>query len=309
MLDPRAIPDPALLFEPTVDAYGRRLALVFGNEHIGGTCPFYLKQCTHCDIGAGEGVQFNADLNRQRLQFFQQHYAEVLPDVAHLVIYNSGSTLHAKELCRDSLRAILAYAASLPACVVVSLDSREMYITDSNIAFVLDHLRADQQGRVVLGIESQSDEIRLGSLNKIMTRPAIERACAVLGRYRERAGLDINIVFQPPEAVGAAAIAEAVATVSYGLDLAARHGISVDFNFHPYYPSLRSKAQFPDHPRASLEDAQAALEEIQALVAARHSHTQVFVGWHDEMHDQEQDVREEEVARFKEQIPLIVSGQ
>jgi hypothetical protein len=309
MIDPQAIPDAALLFEPTIDAYGRRLALVFGNEHHGGSCPFYLKQCTHCDIGAGEGVQFNAGLNQQRLAFFQQHYAEVLPEVAHLVIYNSGSTLNPRELSRDSLRAILGYAASLATCAVVSLDSREMYITENNLRFVLDHLRADQQARVVLGIESQSDAIRLGALNKLMSRSAIERACAVLGSYGKQVGLDINIVFQPPEVTGAAAIDEAIATVAYGLELAARYQIPVDFNFHPYYPSLRSKQQFPAHPRASLEDALIALEAMQRIIAASADRTQIFVGWHDEMHDQEPDLREAEVSRFKQRIPLIVSSR
>ena len=106
-----AIPDARLLFEPVQDGYGTRLALVFGNEAPGGVCPFYGRQCYHCDIGAGEGVQFNTDWNSRRLDFFRRHYADILPRTAHLVVYNSGSVLNPHELSDASLRLILEQAA------------------------------------------------------------------------------------------------------------------------------------------------------------------------------------------------------
>ena len=53
-LTPQYVPEKRLLFAPTVDAYGTRLALVFGNESKSGACPFYGQACFHCDIGAGE---------------------------------------------------------------------------------------------------------------------------------------------------------------------------------------------------------------------------------------------------------------
>src|SRR5271169_1680470 len=105
-----AIPDQSLLFEPVQDGYGTRLALVFGNEAPGGVCPFYGRQCYHCDIGAGEGIQFNPELNASRLAFFREHYAAILPRSTHLVLYNSGSVLNPHELSNPTLQTILAFA-------------------------------------------------------------------------------------------------------------------------------------------------------------------------------------------------------
>ena len=124
------IPDESILFKPVRDTYGNRLALVFGNEFAKGECPFYTaKQCHHCDIGAGEGTQFNTEMNKERLDFFKLHYRYALPDVKHLVLYNSGSTLNRRELSRETLANILDYASSLNRCKIISLDSREMYVT------------------------------------------------------------------------------------------------------------------------------------------------------------------------------------
>ena len=70
---PEAVPAKSKLFAPTVDAYGTRLALVFGNESKTGACPFYNHNCFHCDIGAGEGA-FTPALNLQRLQYYRDLY-------------------------------------------------------------------------------------------------------------------------------------------------------------------------------------------------------------------------------------------
>ena len=173
-------PDESILFEPVADAYGSRLALVFGNEFAKGECPFYTaKQCNHCDIGAGEGKQFDSEMNTERLGFFQEQYKGVLSRIEHLVIYNSGSTLNKREMSRQTLGNVLDYVSSLEKCKVVSLDSREMYVTENSLNYVVDKLRDDQQARVILGVESQSDEVRIGKLNKRMTKQGIERESSI----------------------------------------------------------------------------------------------------------------------------------
>tara|TARA_Y100000310_G_C20621132_1_gene783346 strand:- start:86 stop:1015 length:930 start_codon:yes stop_codon:yes gene_type:complete len=293
-------PDESILFEPVADAYGSRLALVFGNEFANGECPFYTaKQCNHCDIGAGEGKQFDSEMNAERLGFFQEQYKDVLKGIEHLVIYNSGSTLNKREMSRKTLREVLDYASSLEDCKVVSLDSREMYATEDSLDYVVGSLREDQQARVILGIESQSDEVRIGKLNKRMTRKGIERAFSVVGKYEGNVGVDVNIVFQPPELNGEDAITEAVETLKYGLDLGEQYGVPVDFNFHPYYQSEKSKGLFPDHPRADLQDAKKSLRRMKAEIGDRD--TKIFVGWQDEEHDQQSALRDrefEEVESF-----------
>ncbi len=285
-------PDSSILFEPVADAYGSRLALVFGNEFAKGECPFYTaKQCNHCDIGAGEGTQFMYKMNKERLDFFKNHYQDVLEGIEHLVIYNSGSTLNRREMSQETLGEVLGYVSSLEHCKVVSLDSREMYVTKDSLDYVVSSLREDQQARIILGVESQSDEVRIGKLNKRMTKKGIEKAFGIVGQYNGKVAVDVNIVFQPPELSGEVAILEAVETLKYGLELGERYNVPVDFNFHPYYPSKRSRAMYPDHPRASLEDSSEALRRMKAEIEAQGSNAKIFIGWQDEEHDQQQELR------------------
>ncbi len=303
MVSNPAIPDEAILFQPVRDTYGNRLALVFGNEFSKGECPFYTaNQCYHCDIGAGEGTQFTTEMNRERLVFFRKHYVNILENIEHLVIYNSGSTLNQAEMSRETLGEIVGYAASLERCKVISLDSREMYITKDTLDYIVERLREDQQARVILGIESQNDEVRIKKLNKMMRRENIERAFAVIGKYDGRMGIDVNIVFQPPELVSEEAIVEAVETLRYGLDLADEYRVLIDFNFHPYYPSKRSLTLYPSHPRANLDDTKEALRRMKDKIEFRKSAAKIFVGWQDEEHDQEQHLRGVELEEGMQKV-------
>ncbi|MDB6066805.1 MAG: hypothetical protein JWR26_3013 [Pedosphaera sp.] len=295
-----AIPGRSLLFEPVQDGYGTRVALVFGNESIGGICPYYGRQCYHCDIGAGEGTPFSTDLNSRRLAFFRQHYSMVLPRAAHLVLYNSGSVLNSHELSDPTLQTILEFTAGLAECRVVSLDSREAFITTGRLDFVLQHLRADQQPRPILGLETQDDEARLTVLNKKILRPNVEAVFRNVGHYKGRVGMDINIVFAPPPFRDRQAVAEAEATARYVLELANRHGVPVDFNLHPYYPSRIGRERFPGHPRADLAAALDTAQSIRTLADRSNVASKVFIGWQDEEHDQEPSFRAAELSRYRE---------
>ncbi len=293
-----AIPEKSTLFNSVFDGYGRRLALVFGNEFPEGRCPFHQSQCNHCDIGAGEGIQFNYELNQERLAFFVDYYAEVLPDIVHLVIYNSGSTLNKLEMSTETLFRIAKYAASLEKCQIVSWDSRENYIKHKTLDIIVNNLRQDQQIKIILGIESQDETIRMINLKKLMSSEAIEQAFAIAGSYASRVGMEFNIVFQPPEIVGRAAISEAVKTVNYGLNLSQKYRVPIDFNFHPYYPSSKSQSMFPNHPRAKLEDALQALLLMKQAILQQHSEAKIFIGWQDEAHDREQNKRAVELQEY-----------
>jgi radical SAM superfamily enzyme YgiQ (UPF0313 family) len=295
-----AVPDKSILFEPVRDVYGSRLALVFGNEFNKGECPFYQTQCYHCDIGAGEGVQFNYKLNIQRLEFFQAYHKNTLPDTTHLIIYNSGSVLNQKEMSKETLKKILDYAYSLEKCKVISFDSREMFVNNENLNYLLENLREEQQVRIILGIESQSDDVRIGKLKKNMTKQSIEKAFETIGKYNRKIGVDVNIVFQVPGLMGEEAIKEAVKTAEYGLSLGEKYDIPVDFNFHAYYQTKKSRGKYPKHPRADLKNGVKALILIRELVKARKSDAKVFIGWQDEEHDQEQEKRKSELDKYKD---------
>lgn len=290
----KCIPPRELLFDPVRDSYGTRLAISFGNENREGSCPFYGHQCFHCDIGKGEG-RFDISLNQDRLLYFGAHYGNALRNVEHLMVYNSGSALNSNELSDETLRHILNYAKSLENCKVISLDTREMYITKDKLDFLTANLREDQQPRAILGLESQSDHIRIRLLRKMMPKDSVAKAFEMLSRCRFKVGIDVNILFQPPGAIGQAAIAEAIETVSYLLELNAEYNVPLDINFHPYYPSRIGISKFPNHPRANVVDAVTALMHISNMLRRNSPDSQLFIGWQDEGYDTEQERRADEL--------------
>ncbi len=278
-------PPEGSLFEPVASPRGLRLALVFGNESLTGRCPFYSVQCIHCDLGAGEGVSFTPEMNRRRLEFLKKHYQDVLPQNGHLVIYNYGSTLNDKEFSSETRHRILEFTAGLPAVKRISFDSREQFVTVERIGRMLEDLRPDQSLSVTLGLESQSEEVRIGHLKKSITRDEVDAVFKVLAAYAGRTAVEMNVLFQPPGITGNDAIIEAVATIEYGIGLMQKHGVLVDFNFHPYYPSIKGTKFFPDHPRAMMEHAIRSLFMIIRLIKQQSPESRIFVGWNDEGHD------------------------
>jgi len=290
---------PPELFAPCHDRYGVRLALVFGNHAPGGRCPWFEGDaCHHCDIGAGEGAAFDLRANHARLGAFVNHYGDVLPRVAHLLVYNSGSVLSRREMPRVLVREIVAFAAALPALRVLSLDTREPYITRRSVLDVARGLGPGRVARPVLGLESADDRIRERLLEKRMPRSAVLRAVAHLGEAArevgaERIGLDCNVLLAGPGTTPATAVDDALSTARFITDAARGHGVSVDLNVHPYYPSVRGLRRFPDHPRCSPALAASAARALRSAVPAD---TGIFVGWHDEGHDQEPARRARELA-------------
>ena len=241
-------------------------------------------------------------MNKDRLNFFKKLYDNVLQNVNHLIIYNSGSTLNRAEMSRATLEIIARFASALKKCKIVSFDSREIYVTIDSLDYVVARLREDQQVRVILGVESQSDEVRIGKLNKVMKKERIERAFEVAGKFNGRLGIGVNILFQPPELVGEKAITEALETLRYGLGLGEKYGVPVDFNFHLYYPSRKGKAIYPNHPRANMEDSAEAIRRMKTEIETRGSEAKIFIGWRDEGHDQQQELRRMELEQNMERF-------
>ena len=290
-------PAAALRFEPTQDRFGMRLSLVFGNEAKDGVCPFYRRdECSHCDIGAGEEKAATADSHAQRWNFFAHHYRRELPQVNHLVLYNSGSLLNPKEMSPLALGALCDEAAKLPSLRMLSLDTRELFVQRDRLSALRSRLPAQVSLRIILGLESADEEVRLIYLNKRMPTPAIEQAVAELAASGDNVGLWLSLVFAPPGRRGEAAVTDLVEGIRYGVALAQRHRLPVDFNIHPFYPSKRSLRAHPDHPRADVAQLQLALSAAQTELADLGSDASLFVGWQDEQHDQRQDLRLAELA-------------
>lgn len=299
------IPSKFILFEPEKDGYGVRLALVFGNESIEGKCPFYESQCYHCDIGKGEGRPFTHAMNKERLDFFKLYYRAILPKVIHLVVYNSGSTLNRKEMSKKTLDDILNFITTLNNCRIVSFDSREIFVSENKIQYILRGLRYDQQLRIILGVESQSEEIRISKLNKKMTQIGILKAFETIAKFHGQIGIDINVIFQPPELVGQEAFNEAIATVRYGLRLSKEYGVPVDFNLHPYYRSSKGVEKYPNHYEPDLNDVIDIAISLKKMIAHETIAASLFIGCHSEGHAVEQG--EKSLSSYRAQIRRINS--
>ncbi len=302
---PEWMPREEIRFEPVRDRYGLRLALVFGNHAPGGICPYYSGElCDHCDIGAGEGIAFDHAANRRRLAWFADVYRSQLLSVRHLVFYNSGSVLNAREMPPDLLDELVTFARGLPAAAIVSLDSREAFIRAGALGRLLAVAGEGLAIRPILGVESINNRIRNEILRKAMPRSGIVRVFRELGAVAveqgaDRIGLDVNIVVGAPGTTRETAVEDASATALFALETGAEHGVKVDLNLHPYYSGARGSAQFPDQRRCSVATTAAAASEIARLVRSTGAGTNIFIGWQDEGHDCEQTERALELERAR----------
>jgi hypothetical protein len=288
-----ARPAAERLFAPTRDRYGVRLALVFGNQAPGGQCPYYAAaKCRHCDIGAGEGAAFTTELNQQRLAWYREHYREILPQTAHLLLYNSGSLLVRREMPAELLDEILAWAGSHSALRVVSLESREGAVTTPSVRRVADALGLGKTARIVIGLESSNDLIRDKVLAKNMPLASVRRAVAAIGLAAQgfeqgRIGATFNILVGGPGTTAHTAVADALATATFALETGREAGVPIDLNLHPYYRSARSQKEFPDHPRCPVQTVASAARAVGELVVSTAPECGIFIGTFDEGHDQD----------------------
>jgi len=296
-----AAPPSEHLFEPLRDVYGWRLALVFKNHSPDGLCPWFRAgRCHHCDIGGGEGGAGDLEQNRARLRWFEQRYQDALPKLAHLVLYDSGSVLSPKELPGEFLDEVCSWARALPSLEVVSLDTREPFVRAARLVSLAELLGPSRSVRPILGLETADDALR-ALIDKRMPRSAVLRVFDEIAQAdagSARVGLDVNVVVGGPGTTDATAVADAVGTARFAWEQGASRGISVDLNLHPYYPSVRGLARFPDHPRCSPEVALESLCALADLHSELGADGNLFVGWQDEGHDQEQDERQRELDRL-----------
>jgi hypothetical protein len=308
MLDP-AVPASNIVFKPVYDDYGLRLALVFGNHADGGVCPYArAKRCHHCDIGRGEGVQFDTETNLRRLKWFKTHYAQYWYEVAHLVIYNSGSTLNPQELAPQICLEIMAFARDLPRLQVVSMDSREAFVNTEYIRQLAGILGPGRSLRIILGIESADEQIRNVFLNKKMPKRMIDKAMARFyhvwsetsanSRHKMATpGLSVNVVIGSPGTTAETVIADGLETARYAMQLAEQYDLPLDINLHPFYPSQRSVNHFPNHKRVSTHLVEQVIQAIKAILTS--DKVKLFVGLQDEHHDQEPEKRADDLLFYQ----------
>jgi len=283
-----------------------RLALAFGNHDTDGACPYArASRCHHCDIGFGEGIQFNSAMNIKRLEWFKAHYKSCWSELAHLLIYNAGSTLNPRELAPDVCDHIVSFARSLPKLRQLSMDSREAFVTTDYVRHLALGLGAGKRFGIILGIESADDHIRNVFLNKKMPAAMIEKA---LMRFSQAWDIDreqykkiaepallVNLVVGSPGTTASTVIDDSLHTAHYAIDLANKYHLPLDLNIHPYYPSKHGLKHFPDHPRASPTRVIEVITQLKKLCSSR---VQFFVGMQDEGHDQQPEQRHKDAQHY-----------
>ena len=98
----------------------------------------------------------------------------------------------------------------------------------------------------------------------------------------------MNIVIGAPGTTAATAVADAVGSALFSLLAGMECGVRVDLNLHPYYIGARGRARFPEERRCSIATAAGAACEIARLVRSLGVLSNIFFGWQDEGHDNEQ---------------------
>ena len=148
-------------------------------------------------------------------------------------------------------------------------------------------------------------EYEMRSCEKECRAPAIDRVFRDLesssrpNSDRARIGLDVNIVIAGPGTTPKYGHRRRRANGSFCLDRRRRTWHSIDLNLHPYYPSSRGKARFPDHPRCSLVTTVQAASKIADLVQSMAIEASIFLGWNDEGHDHDRKGRQSEIEQTR----------
>ena len=110
----------------------------------------------------------------------------------------------------------------------------------------------------------------------------------------------MNIVIAGPGTLAGCAVSEACVTAADALNTGTKNGVNVDLNLHPYYPSSRGLSRFPDHPRCPLTTTARAATEIAEVVKSWAAPCNLYIGWNDEGHDRQPELRETEIERAGE---------
>jgi hypothetical protein len=118
-------------------------------------------------------------------------------------------------------------------------------------------------------------------------------------------GLDVNIVIAGPGTTHDTAVNDAVMTARSALALGVEQGVRVDLNLHPYYRSSRGAAHFPEQGRCSLATTARVVAQVAHVVQSMAVDSSIFIGWHDEGHDRDQEQRQREVERARAAFDLF----
>jgi uncharacterized Fe-S cluster-containing MiaB family protein len=196
----------------------------------------------------------------------------------------------------EVLDEILAWARSLPALGMVSLDTRESVVTERAVRRVADGLGPGRAARVILGLETSDDHRREVLLAKRMPRATVRRAVEAIAAVAadvgpQRIGLTFNVLVGGPGTTLRTAGDDALATADFALEAGRAAGLPVDLNLHPYYRGTRGRLHFPAHPPCSPPTVARVARAIADRLARQRLPTTIFIGTEDEGNDRDPDPR------------------
>lgn len=282
---PVYIPAPGLLFPMSRDRYGFRLPLVFGNQN--GRCPYYESGCTFCEIGAGEygGHRFSFFENMRRLEWFRAHYSEeTLRTVKHFLLYNSGSTLNPREMSRKTLAAILDNLLDLANPILISLESRPEFITPDALRFVNQVISRRARIHFSFGLEAFDVQERNYRWGKRIPPDSLDRLYRLLGSsgLSPQPGLDIYFIFGLPSMTIQESLADLTRGIEHCVSLSARHAVPTDFILHPFCPTRKCLALYPEARAPTPGELDLLVDHLQTVAAKVGPQHVFYIGCNDE---------------------------
>lgn len=155
-----------------------------------------------------------------------------LDEVEEIDLLTLGSFLNDNEISPPARRELLGMIAGLQGIRRVSFESRSEYVSVAK----LEECRSILGQRAVefgIGLESADDHVRNQIIRKGLSREAFERVAATLAQ----AGLDmlVYLLVKPQRLSEGEAIADAVASVAYVSQVAARHGLRARMALEPVF--------------------------------------------------------------------------
>lgn len=198
-----------------------------------------------------------------------------LDGVGEVDLYNSGSFLADQEIPPEVRRHVLGrLGASTVRRVLV--ESRPEHVCADKLAEARGSL-GGRELEVGIGLESADDRVREVLVNKGFTRTDFERAAGVLGQAGAR--LLAYLVIKPPGLSEPAAIEDAVGSVSYVFEVAARAGVRARAALEPTFVA---RGTLVDREFLAGRYRPPSLWSVVAIVRRAHAAGELVVGLSDE---------------------------
>ncbi len=200
-------------------------------------CPFYKKQCNHCEIPS------------LPMRSPKENHDALVEDIMRLDgretvkqanVFGTGNVLNPNEITNETFAFAIGYLPrSFPNLECLGVDTRpEIALSKAGRARIAQALQAVSTIRfeLIIGYETQDIELRTSAtgLNKRITEQHMQDVFQLAKELG--LGLQINVMLMPlPTMTLRAAIDEAVLTIQHIAEMQAKFNVYVLINLNPLY--------------------------------------------------------------------------